>query len=254
VAVREVANDTGDSFEDLVPELMYIAIRPYLGHEAAREELTLPAPAERSMPDERGRIRRAVVDLVLEHGCEGVDVGMVVARAGLERSAFERHFADLNDCLIDAYLIYTGEFDQRVFGAFKGAEGWREGLRGAAYAAAAYIRKQPREVAFGTVALLAAAPPVQAHRASHRQRMIDLIDAGRQELDDPDALGREVADGVLATINETIVRELGSGAVKAPEAYVPELMSIAVRPYLGEAAAREELALPPPAKGVGASA
>lgn len=201
------------------------------------------------MPDERGRIRAAVVDLVLEHGCEAVDVGMVAARAGLERSAFERHFTTMDDCLIDAYLIYTGEFDRWVFGAFRAKSSWRDALRAAAYAAAAYVREQPREVIFGAVALLAASPAVQAHRDSHLRRVIDLIDAGRGELEDPTAVGREVAEGVFATINETVVEELSAGPVPAPEAFVPRLMAIAVRPYLGEVAAAEELEISPPGGG-----
>jgi hypothetical protein len=32
--------------EDVVPDLMFVAVRPYLGHEAAREELSIPPPRD----------------------------------------------------------------------------------------------------------------------------------------------------------------------------------------------------------------
>jgi AcrR family transcriptional regulator len=250
IGVREVEQGTGGSFESLVPELMYIAVRPYLGEEVAREELTIPPPEEsaKSVLGQRGRIRAALIDLVLEHGCEGVGVEMVVERAGLDRAAFDHHFADLDDCLIDAYLVFSGEFDRRVFGSFEAAETWLEGMRAAGYAAARYIREQPREIRFAAVALLAAGPAVQAHRISHVQRLAGLIDRGREQLDDTDSLAPSVAVDLLVTIRERLIEGLRSGDPrKGPDDYVPELMCIAVRPYLGEEVARAELTMPPPA-------
>lgn len=195
---------------------------------------------------ERERLRAAVTDLALERGCENVDAAAVTDRAGLDAAAFERQFADMNECLLDAYLTYTGEFDRRVFGAYHGERSWRDGLRAAAYAAAGYLRAHPREVGFGAIALLQAGPVVQAHRANHLQRLVDLIDGGRRELDDPDSMGRGVAEGVIGSINELVVREFQQGTTKRPEEFVPDLMYLAVRPYMGEEAAREELTMPPP--------
>ncbi|HVY97204.1 MAG TPA: TetR/AcrR family transcriptional regulator [Solirubrobacterales bacterium] len=201
---------------------------------------------------ERERLRDAVTDLALERGCENVDAAAVAARADLDLAAFERQFADVNECLLDAYLTYTGEFDRRVFGAYHGERRWRDGLRAAAYAAAGYMRAHPREIGFGAIALLQAGPVVQAHRANHLQRLVDLIDGGRQELEDPDSVGRGVAEGVLGSINELVVREFQQGTTKRPEEFVPDMMYLAVRPYLGEEVARQELAMPPPT-GTGAA-
>jgi hypothetical protein len=87
----------------------------------------------------------------------------------------------------------------------------------------------------------------QAQRESHLQRMVEMIDAGRQELDDPDSLGRGVAEGVFGSIYSHLVKDVQAGkGTKAAEDYVPELMYIAVRPYLGHEAAMEELTIPAP--------
>jgi len=57
--VREGQGRLSSAPVELVPELMYGAVRPYLGEEAARRELTIPPPpdlAESETP--RGGSRR----------------------------------------------------------------------------------------------------------------------------------------------------------------------------------------------------
>jgi AcrR family transcriptional regulator len=202
---------------------------------------------------ERARLRVAVIELVVEHGCDRTSVEMIVARAGVGRDAFEREFTDFNACLIDAYLVQADEFDRRMQASVAAEESWRDGLRAAAYAAAAFVHERPQEVLFGGMGLQQAGPEVQAYRADRLQRLVDLIDAGRGELDDPDSLNRSVAEGILGSIFETMVKGLHDGAIGNPEAFIPDLMYIAVRPYLGHEVAREELDIPPP-PGLGGSA
>jgi len=195
----------------------------------------------------RGRFRAAAIDLALERGCQRIDADAVVVRAALDRASFDREFTDLDDCLLDAYLFHTAELDRRLFASFEAEESWRDGLRAAAYAAAGFVRERPREVRFGGLVLIQAGPLIQAHRANHLQRLVDLVDAARQELDDPESLNRAVAESVLGSIYQTMVRALQTGSDTAPEAFIPELMYVAVRPYFGHEVAREELAMPPAA-------
>jgi AcrR family transcriptional regulator len=46
LVTKRLAEGAADSVEALVPELMYLATRPYLGEERAREELAIPPPPE----------------------------------------------------------------------------------------------------------------------------------------------------------------------------------------------------------------
>ena len=87
----------------------------------------------------------------------------------------------------------------------------------------------------------------QAHRDRYVRRPIELIDEGRREAPDPDSLSPALAEAVFGSIYRTLARELGgSGRGAEPDQFVPQLMYMAVRPYLGEEAAREELTTPPP--------
>jgi AcrR family transcriptional regulator len=198
---------------------------------------------------ERERLREATIDVVLERGNDGADVESVTDRAGVDRAAFDRHFESLEDCILQAYWTHTNEFTVLVRAAFDRGGTWRDSLRAAAYAAARYIRDNPRIVRFGTLQLFQAGPMAQAAREGHLHQMVELIDAGRQELDDPDSIGRNVAEGVFGSIYELVVRDMQAGrGVRAAEEFVPEMMYIAVRPYLGQEAAREELSIPPPSE------
>jgi AcrR family transcriptional regulator len=196
---------------------------------------------------QREQIADAVVDLMVECGYEAMSVEMVAERASLGPADFERHFEDLEGCVLEVYWHYTDAFTEMLFAAYEAESSWREGFRAAAYAAARWIRDHPRIVDFGTVQMFSAGLMAQAQRASHLQRMVDLIDAGRQELDDPDSVGRGVAEGVFGSIYEFTVKEVQSGhGTRNAEEFVPDLMFIAVRPYLGHRAAREELSIPAP--------
>jgi AcrR family transcriptional regulator len=201
--------------------------------------------------DARERIREAMIDLVLEDGFEATTLDRVAERAEVEHAELVRRFSGAGDLYIQIYQEIADAFDAEVIEAFTAHESWRDGLRACAYAAARHIRDHPREARFGTVQMFATGDLSQARRDLQLHRMVDLIDAGREELDDPDAMDRGVAEGVIGSIFGVLVRELQSGrGVAAAESHVPELMYIAVRPYLGHAVAHEELSIPaPPEKG-----
>jgi len=203
----------------------------------------------------RARLREAAMTLVVEQGYEGVTVELVLERAAVGRAEFEREFTDLQDLCTRVYLANIEEFDRLVFAAADRHTEWRERLRAAAYAAAAYVRDRPLETHFNMIQILRAGPTPQAFRDRYVQRVVDLIDEGRMELDDPDSLSRGVAEATLGSIYGTLAKELQAGrGTGAADEFVPQLMYIAVRPYLGHEAAREELAIPPPggpAEGAG---
>jgi len=197
--------------------------------------------------DERDRIFAATLDLVSERGHEGVTAEDIAARAGVDGAAFERLFADRERLYVTLFEKLADEFEEDVLAAFRAHDAWRDSLRACAYAAARWLRDHPREIGFGVFQMLAAGDLAQVHRERQLQRMVDLIDLGRQELDDPDSMGRGVAEGVIGSIYGLLVKELQEGeGVAAGEGYVPEMMYMAVRPYLGHEVAREELSIPPP--------
>jgi AcrR family transcriptional regulator len=192
-------------------------------------------------------VAEAVVELMAAEGYESVSPEAVAERAGISRPEFDHLFESVEDCVLRVYWLYTDAFTDLLQAAYDEGDGWRDGLRRAAYQGARYIRDNPDMVRFGTIELFGAGLMAQAQRASHLQSMVDLIDAGRQELEEPDSVGRGVAEGVFGSIYELVLREVQQGAGTAEaESYIPDLMYLAVRPYLGHEVASEELSIPPP--------
>lgn len=204
-----------------------------------RERLA-PAAADRE------RIEAAAFDLMLERGYAETTVDAVCERAGVTAEQFHRHYQDLQAWVAVAYTQINDEFDCRVQAAHDAQEGWRDSLRAAAYAAADFFAEHPREVRFGTVAIAEAGEMVAARRDANLQHFVDLIDAGRQELPEPDSLSRSVAESVIGAIFERLMKDAGRGGVGHARTLVPELMYLAVRPYFGHDEARKELSAPPP--------
>jgi AcrR family transcriptional regulator len=198
-------------------------------------------------PDRRERLREAVLDLVGSHGLDETSVAMILDRAGVDRAAFEREFGDKEGCVLQIYTETNDRFLREVFAAFETGGSWRDSLRAAAYTAARFLRDHPREVRLNVIQILSAGDMALAERDRYHQLLVSLVDAGRQELDDPDSVPRSVAEGVVGSIQALMVREVGArGGAAAALDFVPELMYLAVRPYLGHEVAREELTIPPP--------
>jgi AcrR family transcriptional regulator len=204
------------------------------------------------MGDDRDRrARKALLDLVDERGYEDLTVADVVAQAGLDRADFDRRFGDKEELCVAVFEHIAKSAQGDVIGAFEAEGTWRDSLRASAYAMVRFMRDNPREVGFGALHILAAGELAQVYREQQLQQWVDLIDLGRQELEDPDSMGRGVAEGVLGSIHGRLLKELENGeGTGSLEQFVPELMYIAVRPYLGHEVAREELEIrPPPPRG-----
>jgi AcrR family transcriptional regulator len=135
-------------------------------------------------------VAEAVVELVAEQGYASLTPEAAAERAGVDRREFDRLFESLEDCFLRVYWLYSEAYTDLLTSAYEEGEGWRDGLRRAAYRGARYLRDSAPMVRFGTVEMFGAGLMAQAQRSNHLQRMVDLIDLGRQELDDPDSVGR----------------------------------------------------------------
>jgi AcrR family transcriptional regulator len=195
---------------------------------------------------ERERIREAMLDLVTKQGYAETSVRQVLEHAGVSRADFRRLFAGMEDCFLQVYEETVKHFNQCVFSAFESEEGWRDGLRAAGYAAARWIRDHPRETRYGTLEVMAAGEFAHGHHEATLRRFTEMIDAGRKQLDQPDSVSPMMAEGVIGGIVGILTKNLRRRTRVRSEDLVPDLMYLAVRPYLGHEAAREELSIPPP--------
>jgi AcrR family transcriptional regulator len=189
------------------------------------------------------RFRQATIDVALERGYYAFEVSDIVERAEASRAEFDARFDGKVDCCDRTYEANIAEFDQALVVPYLHAPSWREGLRAGALGAAEYLRAHTREREYGALRKSIGGPMVQAARDLYLQRVVDLIDVGRCELDDPDALGRGTAEGVLGSINGLLINRLKESEGIDLE-IIDELMYIVVRPYAGHDAGLRELSTP----------
>ncbi len=200
--------------------------------------------------DARERICEAVMDLVIAHGYGAPTLEMVLEQANVSEVEFHRNFADVEDCCLQTYIDNLHNIDTAVYGAFERQGPWRDRLRAAVYAMARLLRDNPQRVRFDVVEMSSAGSLPQMHRERQLERLVDIVDLGRQELDDPASLTRAAAQSVIGAIYILVVGEVQSGSASwsDPESLVPDIMYVALRPYLGHEVAMEEFLIPPPAE------
>lgn len=192
----------------------------------------------------RSDYMEALVDLAFEHGYDAVSVAEIAARAGGSVAEFESFFPSKLACAV-AILEGIAESNlAAVRGAFDGEPAWPDSLRAAAYAHAAWIAENPKKMHFGLLETLWASELTGALRDHLFGGYIAMVDAGREVADDPDSIPSGTAVGVVGAITEVITRRLGTERDLELIDLVPEMMYLAVRPYLGEEAARRELTAP----------
>ncbi|HET7507109.1 MAG TPA: TetR/AcrR family transcriptional regulator [Solirubrobacterales bacterium] len=187
-----------------------------------------------------------MLDLVYEQGYDAVGLDQIAARAGGGVADFEAHFATKQGCAV-AVLEELAENNLcAVRGAFDREERWPDTLRAAAYAHVRWILDNPKKMRFGLLETLWAGEMTSALRDHLFGAYIEMVDAGREVAPDPAAVPAYTAEGVVGAITQVVVKYMGKPDGGDLASQVPEMMYLAVRPYLGEEEARKELAIPPP--------
>ena len=156
------------------------------------------APDQGRVPgDARSRICDAIVDVVLERGFPATTLEMVLERAGCGVEDFKRHFSDLKDCGLQLLGGYSDDFIAQVEAAYSSHDIWRDALRAAGYATVRWQRDHPRELRFGALELLWSGEMARVRIEATIEHFTDMVDAGRQELDDLDSVPRSTAEALI---------------------------------------------------------
>jgi AcrR family transcriptional regulator len=192
-------------------------------------------------------IAAAVIAVIHERGYEQATVAEFARRAGITPAEFDLQFDGKRDATLRVFEAYIDDFVARARTAFESSPEWPRNLRAAAYETVRWITQYPEAAWFGMVGVLEAGDMALVRREEVFKWCASLIDRGRAVAADPAAVPRSASLMAIGAIVEMLRRQQEGSLVADPVATVPRLMYGAVRPYLGEEAARRELAIPPPA-------
>lgn len=191
-------------------------------------------------------LAEAAVAVFGKRGFAAASVEEISERAGVGREEFDRLFADKEDAAARVFEACVEVYLHRAERAFASEPTWPDNLRAAAYETVRWYRQYPQVTAFGMITSLQAGERARLIRERVPRWAADRIDEGRALAADPAAVPAGAAMMAVGATIEMLSRELQGAPGADPIAVVPQLMYGAVRPYLGEPAARRELAIPPP--------
>jgi AcrR family transcriptional regulator len=166
---------------------------------------------------------------------------MVCEQARTRRSHFERCFAGKEDCFLSVHDEVAAEFCQRVIAAFEAPTSWHDRIWAAGWSAMRFLGEDPSRARFLVVEVNGSGSGAQARRDRVLQQIADFLDRGREELEKPEKVSRCTAEIVAGAIYGTVLARVEAGCVERGEDFLPELVYMAVMPYLGSRAAEDEL-------------
>jgi AcrR family transcriptional regulator len=191
-------------------------------------------------------LHRALIDLCFERGFAELTVEDLCRRAGLSEDRFYRSYDDLEDCFAQVYEELAREFLLRMFATFDADRSWREQIRAVAYDLLDYLQEDHARAHFTVVDSLNAGDRSLVIRDAVFAGLFALIDQGRRQMPDPDALTAATAQAVGGAIFLQVRIAVERRRFADLQPMVPGFMYAAVLPYLGPEAGAEELEIPPP--------
>jgi AcrR family transcriptional regulator len=202
---------------------------PRRGEDAAGG--ALPAP-------QRERILDAAERLVAERGCAGVSIEALVKEAGVSSVTFYELFESKEECFVAAFdrAVEAGAKELALAAAGDPAAGglsWAEQIATGLRALTAMVRDRPERARICLVETPTGGPELSARFDAVLDRVAAKLREGRSlrtAAADLPATHEEATAGALAWL---LRERLEAGEVEKLETLYPELIDIALAPYLG---------------------
>lgn len=155
-------------------------------------------PANEVAAHQRGRLQKAMVELVAEHGYNAVAVATLSNHASVSKRDFYKHFDSKEECFLATYDIIVSHSVRGILAAAEGEEEWCERLRLGFLAFASQIASSPEAARLALVEIFAAGA-VAVERMLHTNRLFEaLVEKNFALADGAPRLPRLVVKGIVA--------------------------------------------------------
>jgi AcrR family transcriptional regulator len=199
--------------------------------------------ARPSSAQERDLLCAALTALVAEQGYRRLTVERLLQRACLDRSTFDRNFADLEDCFAAVWERADAELDRRLASAYEEAGGvWPRRLRAALAALIDYLEADPARARLYAVDVMQVSERLRLRREAAQERLAELIDRGREAA--PNSVPENIAEAVAGAIWHRLEGRLRRNGARGLVEELPLMVYFAVLPFCGSEVASAELRRP----------
>ncbi len=212
---------------------------------------------------QRRRLLLAFGEVASASGLEAATVGRVCEQAAVSRRTFYELFSDREDCLLAAFDQAIARLAHRVGPVFGAKGSWRERTRAALALVLEQLDAEPDVARLCLVEAGRGGPELLERRRHVLESIAEAVDEGRSQVragvGPPPLTAQGVVGGVLSVIHTRLIESSPSANGRARGAKAKRaradgalidlanpLMAMIVHPYLGSAAAQEELERPAP--------
>jgi AcrR family transcriptional regulator len=206
--------------------------------EAEAPSSRLPAgrhglPREFIVQNQRERIVTALVDTVAERGYNATTVANVTKAASVSRRTFYEHFADKEACFLAAYEMVADHIAASMRAASESFEQWPQQVRAALATMLRFLVEQPELARLCMIEPVAAGGEIAARHRASMQSLVEILKAGRPADGGEHPLPEATEETLVGGIVSLIVREISAGRTAELESLLPDLVELALAPYIG---------------------
>jgi AcrR family transcriptional regulator len=185
--------------------------------------------------NQRERLLNGVVEAVAEHGYNATTIGKISEASKISRRTFYEYFGSKEACFLAAYAMIDDHVRGSMLTAADPAEPWPEQVRAKLAALLDALTRDAAVARFYLVEPLAAGGEIAARYRDAMQLLAETI-RPQSPLSEMDV---EVRDQVLmGGIATLISRRLKAGEASRLDELLPDLVELALAPYLGRDEAR----------------
>ncbi len=189
--------------------------------------------------NQRERLLNGVVEAVAEHGYNATTIARITAAAKISRRTFYEYFKSKEDCFLAAFEMIETHVLDSMLAAPGAGEAWPERVRARLAALLGVLARDTAVSCCFLIEPLAAGGDVAAR---YREAMQLLAGTLRPE-PPPSELDMEVRDqALIGGIATLIVRRLNAGGTQRLPELLPDLVELALAPYLGREEAKRQAA------------
>ena len=212
----------------------------------------LPGRAERVTPeappasvtrtnagaDQRRRFLRAVAELVAERGYPDLTVELIVKRAQASNKTFYKHFAGKEECFIALFESSFAETERAIRERLAAEPApWPEQVVLALRTLVERICADPITARAVIVESPSVGPAIAARYEQASKALVPLFAAGREQNPRGAELPATIEETLSGAVFWAAFERLVIGAPQELAAYLPVLIELVLRPYLGPAEA-----------------
>lgn len=205
-----------------------LASKPSSGRGEAAAREPLPAP-------QRERILDATERLVAERGCAGTSIEAIVKAAGVSSVTFYEFFAGKEECFVAAFERAVAWGGEELGTATAAAElSWPERIATGLRTVIGLIATQPARARLCLVEAQTGGPELGVRFDAALDRVAAKLREGRALETAPGDLPPSHEEATAGALAWLLRGRLEAGDADRLEALYPELVDIALGPYLGD--------------------